>query len=104
MAESQFLLLALAEGLKIGGNLRAVASAGTDDEAQNNLEGLDPSVLNRLAVVEVKQLYERRPTAQNVPSKSPLLEGDRRGNKEDLMSRTAEELQTDSSQAQCHHV
>ena len=75
MAKSQFLLLSASEGLKIGGNMRVLASAGNEDEAQNKLEGLDTSVLNRVAVVEVKQLYERRPTVQNVPSESPLIEG-----------------------------
>jgi len=75
MAKSQFLLLSAAEGLKIGGNMRVLASAGNEDEAQNKLEELDSSVLNRVAVVEVKQLYERRPTVQNVLSESPLIEG-----------------------------
>jgi hypothetical protein len=74
MAVSQFLLVTGAEGLKVGGNLRVVATAGTEDEAKNKLEGLDASILGRVAVVEVKQVYERRPAVQNVPSDTPLLE------------------------------
>jgi 16S rRNA G1207 methylase RsmC len=77
MAVSQFLLLTAAEGLKAGGTLRVVAAAGTEDEAKDKLESLDASVLGRIAVVEVKQLYERRPAVQNIPSDAPLLEGDR---------------------------
>jgi hypothetical protein len=77
MAASQFLLVTAAEGVKVGGTVRVVASADTEDEAKEKLEGLDPSVLGRVAVVEVKQLYERRPAVQNVPSDAPLLEGGR---------------------------
>jgi hypothetical protein len=77
MAVSQFLLLTAAEGLKVGGTVRVVAAAGTEDEAKDKLEGLDASVLGRIAVAEVKQLYERRPAVQNIPSDAPLLEGDR---------------------------
>ncbi len=77
MAASQFLLLTAAEGLKLGGTVRVVASAASEDEAKDKLERLDPSVLGRVALVEVKQLYERRPAVQSIPSEAPLLEGDR---------------------------
>lgn len=76
MAAKQFLLLIAAESLKVGGTVRVVASARTEDEAKDKLESLDPSVLGRVAVVEVKQLYERRPTVRSIPSDAPLLEGD----------------------------
>jgi 16S rRNA G1207 methylase RsmC len=77
MAVSQFLLLTAAEGLKVGGTLRVVASAATEDEAKDKLDGLDASVLGRVAVIEVRQVFERRPAVQNLPSDAPLLEGDR---------------------------
>jgi hypothetical protein len=76
MSASQFLLLVAAESLKVGGTVRVVASARNADEAKDKLEALDASVLGRVAVVEVKQLYERRPTVQSIPSDAPLLEHD----------------------------
>jgi hypothetical protein len=67
MAGQQFLILSFAEGLRAGGNVRVVSSSKSEDEARSRLEGLDSSVLGRIAVVEVKQVFERKPAVENVP-------------------------------------
>jgi len=77
MAAAQFLLLALPDGLKIGGTVRVMAAAVTAEDAKDRLENLDPSVLGRIAVVEISQVFERRPAVQNLPSTTPLLDIER---------------------------
>lgn len=77
MADAQFLLLSVADGLKIGGTVRVVGSADSESEASSKLAALDASILGRIAIVEVKELFERRPAVQNVPSDAPILKGDR---------------------------
>ena len=72
MAAAQFLLLTVPEGLKTGGALRVSASAETEEAARQKLETLDASILGRVAVVEVKQVYERRPAVQNLPTDTSL--------------------------------
>lgn len=67
MAGQQFLILSFVEGLRAGGNVRVVSSSKNEDEAKSRLEGLDSSVLGRIAVVEVKQVFERKPAVENVP-------------------------------------
>ncbi len=66
-ARSQFLLLSFAEGLKAGGSARVVAASATEDAARERLEALDASVVGRIAVVEVKQVFERKPAVQSLP-------------------------------------
>lgn len=77
MSGTSLLVVTVAEGLKLGGTLRVLAAADSEDEVQLKLEGLDNTVLGRVAVVEVKAVYERRPAVQNVPSSLPLLDRDR---------------------------
>ncbi|HEX2362188.1 MAG TPA: hypothetical protein VHI11_08975 [Jiangellaceae bacterium] len=67
MAGQQFLILSFAEGLRAGGNARVVLASKSEDEAKGRLEGLDSSVLGRIAIVEVKQVFERKPAVENVP-------------------------------------
>jgi len=76
MAKSEFLLLSIGEGARVGGTVRVVASAVSEEDAQSKLEQLEASVLGRVAVVEVKQLYERQPAVQNIPSDNPLFESE----------------------------
>jgi hypothetical protein len=77
MAGAKFLLLSLGESARIGGTVRVVAAATSEDEAKSKLEGLDPGVLGHIAVVELKQHFERRPTVQSFPSTSALFETER---------------------------
>lgn len=73
MAASQFLLLGLGEGARIGGNVRVLAAAAGETEATAKLQELDSSVLGHIALVEVKQHFERRPAVQSTPSEEPLF-------------------------------
>jgi hypothetical protein len=73
MATSEFLLLSFGENARVGGTVRVVAVASSEDAAKTELEGLDPSVLGHIALVEVKQHYERRPAVQSVPRDTPLF-------------------------------
>jgi hypothetical protein len=77
MAAAKFLLLSLGESARIGGTVRVVAGAASEDEAKTKLDALDPAVLGHIAIVEVKQHFERRPTVQNFPSTSPLFDTER---------------------------
>jgi len=76
MAKSEFLLLSIGEGARVGGTVRVVASASSEEDAQSKLEALEASVLGRVAVVEIKQLYDRQPAVQNIPSDSLLFESE----------------------------
>lgn len=73
MTASQFLLLGLGENARIGGNVRVLAVAANEQEATAKLDELDPSALGHIAVVEVKQHYERRPAVQSTPTEEPLF-------------------------------
>ena len=73
MADNQFLLLGFGDGSRIGGNVRVLAIASTEAEATKKLDELDPAVVGHIAVVEVKEHYERRPTVQSTPSDTPLF-------------------------------
>jgi hypothetical protein len=73
VADSQFLLLGLGDGSRLGGNVRVLAIASTEAEVTKKLDELDPAVLGHIAVVEVKEHYERRPTVQSTPSNNPLF-------------------------------
>ena len=76
MAGQQFLLLSFAEGLKAGGSARVLAGSPTEDDAHTRLAALDSSVMGRIAVVEVKQVFERKPSVQNLPVDDPVIGGD----------------------------
>lgn len=73
MASSEFLLLGLGDNARIGGNVRVLAAAASEPEATKKLDELDSSVLGHIALVEVKQHYERRPAVQSAPSDDPLF-------------------------------
>ena len=76
MARSEFLLLSVGEGVRVGGTLRMLAAAGSEEEVKRKLEELEASVTGRIAVVEIKQLYERQPVVQNIPTDAPLFESE----------------------------
>lgn len=73
MAAQQFLLLSFTEGMMAGGSARVVAASASEDAARTRLEGLDSSVMGRVAVVEVKQVFDRRPAVQNLPVDDPVI-------------------------------
>jgi hypothetical protein len=74
VAGSEFLVLLVGERARIGGTLRVLASAATEEEANTKLDTLETSVFGRVAVVEIKQQYERRPAVQNIPTDAPLID------------------------------
>lgn len=77
MAASEFLLLSFGESARIGGTARVVGVTGSEETGKTELDALDPSVLGHLALVEVKQHYERRPAVQSIPSDTRLFGNDR---------------------------
>lgn len=77
MAASEFLLLSFGENARIGGTVRVVGVTGSEEAGKTELDALDPSVLGHLALVEVKQHYERRPAVQSIPSDARLFGKDR---------------------------
>lgn len=81
MAASQFLLLGLGESARVGGNVRVLAVAAAEAEAAVKLQELDPSVLGHIALVEVKQHFERRPAVQSTPSEDPLFANEKTNEK-----------------------
>lgn len=72
--QPQFLLLALGDNPRTGGSVRVAAVASSEKDGATALDGLDPSVLGHIALVEVKQHFERRPTVLSTPSDSPLFD------------------------------
>jgi hypothetical protein len=77
MAEPQFVLLSLGDNARVGGTVRVVGVAVSEDAGKAQLDALDPSVLGHIALVEVKQHFERRPTVQSVAIDKPLFADDR---------------------------
>jgi hypothetical protein len=77
MAASEFLLLSFGENARVGGTVRVVGASTSEEAGKADLDALDPSVLGHLALVEVKQHYERRPAVQSVPSDTRLISTDR---------------------------
>ena len=77
MATSQFLLLGLGDNARVGGNVRVLAIADSEQEATTKLDELDPTALGHIALVEVKQHYERRPAVQSTPTEAPLFASDK---------------------------
>ena len=73
MPSSQFLLIGLGEAGRIGGNVRLLGVADSEADATTRLDDLDPGVLGLIAVVEVKQQFERRPTVQSTPTEKALF-------------------------------
>jgi hypothetical protein len=73
MSASEFLLLNIGESARVGGTVRVVGVAASEQGAHEALEGLDPSVLGRIALVEVKQHFERRPAVQSIPVAGPIF-------------------------------
>jgi hypothetical protein len=78
MAASQFLLLGLGEAARIGGNVRVLAIADDEAKATEKLDELEPAVLGHIALVEVKQHYERRPAVQSTRSEDPLFANEKK--------------------------
>jgi hypothetical protein len=74
MPEPRFLLLSVPDAAKLGGTLRLLGAANSEEEIGQRLEKLDASVMGRIAVVEVKTLYQRRPAVENIPVETPLFD------------------------------
>lgn len=74
---SEFVLLSFGENTRVGATVRVVGVMESEDAARTGLDALDPSILGHIALVEVKQHYERRPAVQSVPSNTPVFTNDR---------------------------
>jgi hypothetical protein len=81
MALSQFLLLGLGDNARVGGNVRVLALAENEQQATSRLDELDSTVLGHIALVEVKQHYERRPAVQSTPTDAPLFASEKSSEK-----------------------
>jgi hypothetical protein len=73
MANAQFLILMVPDPVKSGSMLRLLGTAKSDADAQQRLQNLDSSVTGRVAIVEVKSVYDRRPAIQNIPVEDPSI-------------------------------
>jgi len=73
MPVTQFLILLVPEAVKTGSMLRLLATAKSDADAQQHLQNLDSSVTGRVAIVEVKSVYDRRPAIQNIQVEVPVV-------------------------------
>jgi hypothetical protein len=78
MGTDAFMVLGFGDTARIGGNVRVLAVAEDEPAAKAKLDELDSSVVGHIAVVEVKQHYERRPTVQSTPSDAPLFPSDKK--------------------------
>lgn len=70
--QKEFLVVSLPDDAKPGATLRLLSIAGTQNAAEKKVNELDPGTLGRVAVLERKTLYVRRPAVENVQLSDPI--------------------------------
>jgi hypothetical protein len=69
----EFLVVSLPDNVAAGSTLRLLGAYKSRANAEKGLTELDPSVLGRVAVLERKALYSRRPAVESVPLEEPII-------------------------------
>jgi hypothetical protein len=65
-SESEFLVVAVPDAVEPGTNLRLLTTASTMQAAEKALSELGAGTLGRVAILERKALYARRPAVENI--------------------------------------
>ena len=68
----EFLVVTLPDDAKAGASLRLLAIGKTLNDADSQVEKLDPSALGRVAILERRKLYVRRPAVESVELTDPI--------------------------------
>lgn len=70
---SEFLVVALPERAEPGATFRLLGSAKSASEAEKIVGALDASVLGRVAILERRSLFQRRPAVESVSLSEPIV-------------------------------
>ncbi|HEX9864310.1 MAG TPA: hypothetical protein VGC03_05020 [Acidimicrobiia bacterium] len=70
---NEFFVVSIPEPAAPGASLRLLRIVSTFKAAEKAIEDLDSSTLGRVAIVERKALYERRPAVESVPVVDSLI-------------------------------
>lgn len=72
-APKEFLVVTLPDDAKPGATLRLLNAHGTLGAAEKAVASLDPGILGRVAVLERKSLYVRRPAVESSALSEPIV-------------------------------
>lgn len=61
----EFLVVSLPSDAQVGATLRLLAVSGTQASAEKAVRLLDPGTLGRVAILERKSLYDRKPAVES---------------------------------------
>lgn len=70
---TEFLIVSLPEAAKVGAGMRLLGAAKTQKQAEEQVAGLDPGTLGRVAILKRVGLYDRRPAVESIVIDDPLL-------------------------------
>ena len=68
----EFLVVSVPDDAQVGASLRLLAIGKTLIAAEKEVEMLDPGTLGRVAVLERKSLYIRRPAVESAELADPI--------------------------------
>lgn len=71
-AAKEFLVVALPDTVEPGTNLRLLAIDSSLKAAESTVAGLGAGALGRVAVLERKALYARRPAVESIEIEEPI--------------------------------
>lgn len=72
-APKEFLIVTLPDDAKTGSNLRLIGVQGTLNAAEKAVAKLDPGILGRVAILERRTLYIRRPAVESSAVNDEIL-------------------------------
>jgi hypothetical protein len=70
----EFLILWIRDSVRIGGSIKVVGVAATEAEAESKLKELDSTTTGRVAIAEIKKVFDRQPTIESVPVDARLVD------------------------------
>lgn len=72
----EFLILWIRDSVRVAGSVKVVGVATSEAEAEGRLTELDAATTGRVAIVEVKKVFDRQPTIESVPVEVRLIDAD----------------------------
>ena len=71
-APREFLLVAIPDRAEVGATLRLLGVAKSLNDAEKQVDDLDPGTLGRIAVLERKSLFLREPAVRTLAVTDPI--------------------------------
>jgi|SRR5688572_4366493 len=70
---TEFLTVAMGEDLRVGSSIRIIGVSESEQEAKKSLESLTEGGTGRVAILEKKGVFERRPAVVVTPLKANIV-------------------------------